>query len=147
VAELVSYYRPLRAIAQSLDVISPMAPLNQYRLVVAPGLNVLSDEAASRLIEYVRQGGHLVLGQRSAMKNEDNGLQTKRQPGPLVELLGDRVEQNYALVDPVPVEGSWGAGNSKLWAELLSAKQSDVQVLERYGKSNGWLDGQPAAIT
>jgi beta-galactosidase len=30
---------------------------------------------------------------------------------------------------------------------LLSTKSSDVEVLERYGKSNGWLDGQPAAIT
>jgi len=35
----------------------------------------------------------------------------------------------------------------KLWAELLSAKAADVEVLARYGKSNGWLDGQPAAIT
>ncbi len=52
-----------------------------------------------------------------------------------------------ALVDSVPVEGLWGAGESPLWAELLSAKQPDVEVLMRYGKSNGWLDGQPAAIT
>ena len=30
---------------------------------------------------------------------------------------------------------------------MLSAKDSDREVLERYGKSNGWLDGQPACIT
>jgi len=81
------------------------------------------------------------------MKNIDNGLQEERQPGPLVDLLGGRVEQYYALVDPVPVEGKFGASHSKLWAELLSTKDSDVEVLERYGKSNGWLDGKPAAIT
>jgi len=114
---------------------------------VAPGLNVLSDDAAKNLTEYVRNGGHLVLGQRSAMKNEDNGLQPERQPGPLADLLGGRVEQYYALLDTVPVEGKFGAGNGKVWAELLSAKAADVEVLERYGKSNGWLDGQPAAIT
>jgi beta-galactosidase len=34
-----------------------------------------------------------------------------------------------------------------MWAELLSAKDPSVEVLMRYGKSNGWLDGQPAAIT
>jgi beta-galactosidase len=147
VKEIVSYYRPLRAISQSIDVIPPTAPLSQYKLVVAPGLNVLSDAAAKNLMDYVRGGGHLVLGQRSAMKNDDNGLQTERQPGPLAALLGGRVEQYYALVDPVPVEGKWGAGKSSLWAELLSAKESDVEVLERYGKSNGWLDGQPAVIT
>jgi beta-galactosidase len=146
-AELVSYYRPLRAVSQSLDVVEAVAPLSQYKLVVAPGLNVLSDAAAKNLIEYVRQGGHLVLGQRSAMKDDDNTLQPQRQPGPFTDLLGGRVEQYYALLDPVPVEGKFGAGEGKLWAELLSAKDSDTEVLERYGKSNGWLDGQPAAIT
>jgi beta-galactosidase len=108
---------------------------------------VLSDAAARNLIEYVQQGGHLVLGQRSAMKDDDNGLQPQRQPGPLADLLGGRVEQYYALLDPVPVEGKFGSGEGKLWAELLSARDSDTEVLERYGKSNGWLDGKSAAIT
>jgi beta-galactosidase len=35
----------------------------------------------------------------------------------------------------------------KLWAELLSPSAKDVEVLATYGKSNGWLDGKPAAIT
>jgi len=115
--------------------------------VVAPGLNVLSDAGAKNLNEYVKQGGHLVLGQRSAMKDDDNSLQTQRQPGPLTELLGGRVEQYYALLDPIPVEGRFGSGQARLWAELLSAKDSKTEVLETYGRSNGWLDGQPAAIT
>jgi beta-galactosidase len=147
VDELVSYYGPLRAIAQSIDVVAPTAPLKDYKLVVAPGLNVISDEAAKNLIQYVQAGGHLVLGQRSAMKDDDNTLFPQRQPGPLVDLLGGRVEQYYALLDAVPVEGSWGKGEGKLWAELLSAKTPETEVLMRYGKSNGWLDGQPAAIT
>lgn len=147
VQELISYYRPLHAISQSIDVIPPTDPLSQYKLVVAPGLNVLSDGAAKNLIEYVRQGGHLVLGQRSAMKNDDNGLQTERQPGPLVELLGARVEQYYALVDSVPVIGKFGASECKLWAELLTANSPETEVLATYGPSNGWLDGKPAAIT
>jgi beta-galactosidase len=99
------------------------------------------------LIEYVRGGGHLVLGQRSGMKDEDNGLQPERQPGPLEALLGGRVEQFYALDKPVPVAGSWGSEETKIWAEQLSAKDPATQVPMRYGKSNGWLDGQPAALT
>lgn len=147
VAEIVSYYKPLRAISQSIDIVAPTAPLTQYKLVVAPGLNVLSEAAVKNIESYVRQGGHLVLGQRSGMKDEDNALQMQRQPGPLVDLLGGRVEQYYALTDPVPVQGEFGSGESELWAELLSAKDSATEVLETYGKSNGWLDGQPAAIT
>jgi beta-galactosidase len=147
VEEIISYYEPLRSIAQSIDIVSPTVSLTQYKLVVAPGLNVLSDAAAKNLIAYVQDGGHLVLGQRTAMKNDDNGLQPDRQPGPLAALLGGRVEQYYALTDPVPVEGKWGSGESSLWAELLSTKDTDTSVLLRYGKGNGWLDGQPAAIT
>jgi beta-galactosidase len=81
------------------------------------------------------------------MKDEDNGLQPQRQPGPLTDLLGGRVEQYYALIDPVAIEGKFGSGQGKLWAELLSANDRDTEVLATYGKSNGWLDGQPAAIT
>jgi beta-galactosidase len=145
--EILSYYRPLRLIAQSIDIISPAAPLNQYKLVVAPGLNVISDAVAKNLSDYVKQGGHLVLGQRSGMKDEDNSLQRERQPGPLVELLGGRVEQYYALLTPVPADGQFGASQARFWAELLSAKDPSTQVLQTYGRSNGWLDGQPAAIT
>ncbi len=147
IEEILSYYGPVRAIAQSVDIVPPSASLSRYKLVVAPGLNVLTDADARNLIQYVNNGGHLVLGQRSAMKDVDNGLWPQRQPGPLTDLLGGRVEQYYALVDPVPIEGKWGAGQSPMWAELLSTKDSSDEVLMRYGKSNGWLDGQPAAIT
>jgi beta-galactosidase len=147
VEEILSYYGPLRDLAQSVDVVSPSAPLGQYKLVVAPGLNVLPDDVAQNLIAYVKGGGHLVLGQRSVMKDWDNGLQRERQPGPLAPILGGRVEQYYALTDPVTVRGTWGSGESQLWAELLSTREPDDEVLMRYGKSNGWLDDQPAAIT
>jgi beta-galactosidase len=145
--ELQSYYAALRTIAQSVDILPATANLSAYKLVVAPGLNVLSGPAVKNLVAYVRRGGHLVLGQRSGMKDEDNGLQPERQPGPLGELLGGRVEQYYALNNPVPIEGEWGTSESPLWAELLSAKDKDTDILMRYGKSNGWLDGKPAAIT
>jgi beta-galactosidase len=144
---LLSYYAPLRALVHDVDIVSPSVPLNQYKLVVAPALNLLTDAQAKNLMDYVQGGGHLVLGQRSAMKNEDNGLQPERQPGPLAAMLGGRVEQFYALDQDVPVTGDWGTGAGKTWAEQLSVKDPQAHVLMRYGKSNGWLDGQPAAIT
>jgi beta-galactosidase len=45
------------------------------------------------------------------------------------------------------VAGDWGTGSGKIWAEQLSVRDPQAHVLMRYGKSNGWLDGQPAAIT
>jgi beta-galactosidase len=148
IENLIDYYGALRAQAHSVDIVNPSDPLTQYKLVVAPALNLLSDAQAKNLIDYVQSGGHLLLGQRSGMKNIDNGLETERQPGPLRNLLGGYVAQYYALDSTIPVSGDWGSGTTKTWAELLSTSSPDTQVLMRYGKTPlGWLDNQPAAIT
>ena len=143
---MTAYYAPLRGIARSVDVVSDEAPLSKYKLVVAPALNLIETKAAANLIAYVKAGGHLVLGPRSGMKDDDDSL-WQRQPGPLAELLGARVGQFYALDETVPVTGQWGSGSDTVWAEYLEPRAADVEVLMRYGKSNGWLDGQPAAVT
>ena len=144
---IVPWYAALRAQARSVDVVSDVAPLSRYKLVVAPALNLLTPAAVRNLEAYVQGGGHLVLTQRSAMKDEDNSLFPQRQPGPLSSLLGDRVEQWYALDDAAPVDGTWGHSTSPKWAEQLGNPSSGTEVLMRYGQSNGWLDGQPAAVT
>jgi beta-galactosidase len=147
VAEMIAFYRPLREQSQAVDVISALAPLDKYKLVVAPGLNVLPQATADRLITYVRNGGHLLLGPRSGMKNEDNGLQPQRQPGPLLDVLGARVDQFYAIDTNVPLTLDGVPGTANLWAETLSLRAPDTKAIATYGESNGWLDGQPAAVT
>jgi beta-galactosidase len=80
------------------------------------------------------------------MKDGDNALQSNRQPGPLEPLLGGRVEQFYALDEPVRVEGDVLHTDATIWAEQLSTSSPDTKVILRYGKGNGWLDGKPAVI-
>jgi beta-galactosidase len=146
-AEFVDVYRPLRTGAQTVDILSPHESLAGYKLVVAPALNVLTEEEARRLADYVRGGGHLVLGPRSGMKDAFNALNVQRQPGPLADLLGGRVEQFYSLDGVVPVDGPAGSGKAQTWAEALSVKAPDTQVQLTYGRSGRWTDGQPAMIT
>ena len=143
VTEFNAFYRPLETGAQAVDVVAPDAPLASYALVVAPALNVLSNAEADHLAQYVRDGGHLVLGPRSGMKDPYNALWPQRQPGPLVDLLGGRVEQYYALDQPVAV----GDGHATIWAEILQPLAPDTQVILTYGNNEGWLSGKPAALT
>lgn len=144
---LLDYYAPLRALTRSVDVVAASAPLGGYRLVVAPALNRITPEMAASLTNYVRSGGHLVLGARSGMKDADNSLWPQRQPGPLAALLGARVAQFYALERPVTVTGAWGTGQATTWAEQLETTAADATVTLRYGAGNGWLEGKPAAVT
>lgn len=141
-------YRALRRLATSVDVVSVDAPLDGYRLVVAPSLLLVPDALGTKLAAWVRAGGHLVLGPRSGTKNADNALLPARQPGPvLAPLLGARVEDFYALEKPVPVAGKWGTADALVWAEPLRVDAVDVEVLLEYGSSNGWLDGKPAVVS
>jgi beta-galactosidase len=141
---LLSYYKPLKDALGAVDIVEAAeAPLGGYKLVVAPSLNVIDDAMAKRLADYVRGGGHLILGPRSGMKDDYDRLDPMRQPGPLAALLGGQVEQFYALDEPVEV----GGGKATIWAEMLSTAAPDTQVVLRYGKANGWLDGKPAVIS
>jgi beta-galactosidase len=145
---LASFYRPLRAATQGVDIVSPSAPLAGYRLVVAPALNVLSRSTASRLASYAKGGGHLVLGARTGMKDEHNALRPERPPGRvLTGLLGGAVVDFYALAEPLPVAGAIGAGQASVWAEMLEVTGARTEILLRYGRSKGWLDRRPAIIS
>jgi beta-galactosidase len=140
---LLSYYRPLKAALGAVDIVPADSDLSGYKLVVAPDLNIIPEARAKHLSDYVQGGGHLLLGPRSGMKDEYNRLNLQRQPGPLADELGGRVEQFYALDVPVALEGG---GTTSLWAEDLSVKAPDTRVLLKYGQANGWIDGHPAAI-
>ena len=142
---------------RAIDVIdATSAPLDRYKLVVAPGLNVISDALAARLRAYVQHGGHLILGPRAGMKDEFDALNVQRQPGPLAPDLGARVEQFYALEKPVPLKpiretpggDSITSGNADIWAEVLQPNSPDVRVDLSYADApNSWLSGRPAMVT
>jgi beta-galactosidase len=144
---LMSYYAPLHQLGYTIDIVPPDRDLTKYKLVIAPALNVLTQTEADNLASYVKQGGHLVLGQRSAMKDEYEARWPERQPGPLAALLGARVEQYTALDSPVEANGTWGQAGAKMFAEQLTPEAQDVQVLMKYHAPGSWLDEQPAAVT
>jgi beta-galactosidase len=143
---LLAYYAPLKAAAGTVDIVEASAPLDGYKVVFAPSLNLIPQALADHLAAYVKRGGRLVLGPRSGMKDAFNRLQTERQPGPLAAVLGGRVEQYYALDQAVAVDGPAGAGAATIWGEALSARAPDAKVILTYGPGQSWLAGQPAAL-
>jgi beta-galactosidase len=143
---LLEYYRPLEDLTHSVDIVSANAPLARYKVVVAPGLNVIPQTLARHLAAYVRGGGHLILGPRSGMKDRYDRLDSRRQPGPLIAVLGGRVQQYYALDSEVSVSGTAGTGEASIWAEALQPLNRQTRVILRYAPNSSWLSSQPAAL-
>ena len=46
---LKSYYHALHSLSQSVDVVNPYAPLKDYKLVVAPDLNLVPKDLAQQI--------------------------------------------------------------------------------------------------
>lgn len=147
VAHFNHYYRALAVNNVGVDIISADETLDDYQLVIAPALLILNDRRVTNLTNFVQRGGHLILTIRTGMKDEYNALLPSRQPGPLAALSGVEVEDYYALDELVPVEGRLLSGSAKQWAERLKLLDQDLAIpMARYGKSNGWLDGQCAMV-
>ncbi len=147
VAHFNHYYRALAVNNVSVDIVSADETLDDYKLVIAPALLILNDRRVTNLTNFVQRGGHLVLTIRTGMKDEYNALLPSRQPGPLATLSGVEVEDYYALDELVPLEGKLLNGSSKQWAERLKLLDQNLAIpMARYGKSNGWLDGQVAMV-
>ncbi|HEY4381940.1 MAG TPA: beta-galactosidase [Acidobacteriaceae bacterium] len=152
---LLRFYAPLERLAaeegRAVDIVDPTQPgdLNGYKLLVAPSLNVIDEALAAKLLAYVQQGGTLLLGPRSGMKDEYNSLNPQRQPGPLAAALGAKVEQYYALDHHVDLENPdhGVVGVADTWAEQLDASSPETHVEMRYRDPGGWLDGKPALVS
>jgi beta-galactosidase len=144
VAHLHHYYRPLAQANFALDIVSTENNLDNYTLVFAPALTLITQQLAQRLRTFVEQGGHLVVTLRSGMKDEHNALLPMRQPGWLAELVGAEVEEYYALSQAVEMCGEGLRGTASLWAERLRLLSEKVVVMARYGGPNEWLKGFPA---
>jgi beta-galactosidase len=81
------------------------------------------------------------------MKDADNAFIPARQPGPLADIAGVEVEEYYALLEPIPVEGNGLKGATRIWAERLLVRDDGPEpatVLARFGSAAHWLAGHPA---
>lgn len=131
----------------SVDVVSPVAELSQYALVIAPTLHVLNAEIAANLREYVCAGGTLVVTPRTGVKDIANVVVNQPLPGLLADLCGVIVEEYDALSpelsQAIVFEQGELAGQVlpvQIWCDILSSK--GAEVLARY--SNDYYAGKPA---
>ena len=85
------FYKGLKSLARNIDVIPPHRDLSRYRLVAAPGLQIVSDELPAHLRHYVENGGILVLNARAGTRNLENQIREELAPGPFAEIAGIRI--------------------------------------------------------
>jgi beta-galactosidase len=97
--------------------------LSAYKVVVVPPLYIASERLLQRLVDYVRNGGHLVLTLKSGFCDEYSTVRAAMAPGPLREAAGFHYQEFSNLAKPLALKGDpfqAGAANQVSdWAEML----------------------------
>ena len=145
VDRIYEYYTALWQANITCDFVTPEADLSAYKLVLAPNLYQISDEAGRNLERHVEAGGTLVVGPFSGVTDPDERVRLGGYPASLRELLGIRIEEYWPLEDGVALHvGSPELGDftASTWAEWFDFAATTAQVPARI--ENGPLAGHPA---
>ncbi|MBX7257629.1 MAG: beta-galactosidase [Candidatus Hydrogenedentes bacterium] len=121
------YYRALRQQGLNVDIVPLSVDLAQYRLVILPGWHIISSAEADRFKSYVRQGGTLIVGARTGVKNTENVCRTEPLPAFLSELVGLEVD-DYDPLGSAEIKVETAKGRLyrvTCWADALSLKGAE----------------------
>ncbi|MDI2125846.1 beta-galactosidase [Yinghuangia seranimata] len=146
IEQVLDYYGALFEAGVGIDVVHPSADLSGYKLVVLPGLYLLSEEHAGRVVDFVAAGGHLVVSFFTGIVDEHDRVHLGGYPAPLGKALGLHVEEFWPTAEGESValraaDGEPLAGDGSLWREDVVLAGARPELLFA---GPDW-EGRPAA--
>jgi beta-galactosidase len=104
------------------------ADLSQYKLIVVPPLYIADDALLTRLSDYVKGGGHILMCFKSGFANENSAVRWVMAPGPLREAAGFSYQEFSNLEMPLALKDDpFKAGEENKvshWAEFLKLEHA-----------------------
>jgi len=124
----------------AVGYVNPADRFEGLALLVVPHLSMCDQHLATKLTDYVKEGGTLLIGARTATKNVDNAVIAETPPGLLRDLAGITVEE-YGMHPEKYYRISLGEeAMPALWYEVLRPGLAEILGVWR----GGHIDGEPA---
>jgi beta-galactosidase len=127
--QLEAFYRPFFEANVTVDFARPDHDLSRYKLVVAPSLYLVSDQAAANLTAYVEGGGNLVMSFFSGIVDPSDHIRLGGYPQPFVKVLGVQVLDWLPLGDGDQLQVRFSDGSivsGDVWSELIENQGAEV---------------------
>ncbi|MHB1318004.1 MAG: beta-galactosidase [Anaerolineae bacterium] len=91
---ITRWYTALYREKAPADIIDPMRDLSGYKLCIVPNLYLIKPEMVTHLQAFVAQGGWLIVGPKTGLKNWQNAFLTDLPPGGgMADLFGVTVKR------------------------------------------------------
>jgi beta-galactosidase len=124
------------------------ADLARYKVLIAPSVHVCPPATAERLAAFVRNGGALVLGPRSGVKDAEGAIVDALLPGLLREVAGCYVEEYDAFSQVAGLEMHVRCPAGHLYrshglADVL-VPEGDAEATHTY--ADHYYTGKPAVV-
>lgn len=119
--QVQKYYRALYERNVPADFVPEHGDFSKYKLLLAPLQYLMSPELEQKYLDFVRQGGHLLLTMRTGVKDKTNLCMTERElPGRLSEAAGVEV-LDYDCLRDAQVKVRFGEEEfaANIWSDLL----------------------------
>ena len=132
--ELMKYYKAFYDRQIPVDFVRPDGDFSRYRLLVAPLQYLMSPELEERYMDYVRNGGRLILTMRTGVKDMTDLCMTERElPGRLSELAGIEVTDYDCLLEShVDVKYDDEDYDAAVWADLIRKFSEEVKTVASF---------------
>ncbi|MEL6297995.1 MAG: beta-galactosidase [Pseudomonadota bacterium] len=134
------FYRALRRLGQSIDIVPPGADLTGYAVVVAPHLIMVGEAAAQA---FAAADGQIVFGPRAGSRLETHQVPPKLPPGPLSKLLPLRVVRVESLRPGVRVATDDGGAVHHWFEHVEVTGDAKVRAAAHDGKPV-WIEADRA---
>lgn len=139
--QLKAYHDAFTCLGVGVDIIDWLSDLTEYDVVVAPTIFVTNPTIEKNIKEFVRYGGHLVLTNRSGVKDSENKCIMSPLPTVFSEVVGTVVRE----YDPIGMKRQKIKIVDELWQEdidnICTKNGTDkMQVLDEVFTCNLWCD-------
>jgi beta-galactosidase len=140
---VLKYYKPLKAFGAPVDFIRDTMDFSDYAVLVVPAYQQMSLKLISKLSNYAKNGGNLVISCRSGHQDELGHLWEAKHTEPIYKLIGGEIEF-YDLLRPyapdtILMDNQKYAWTS--WGDILKPEKST----EIWGSYSGdFYSGKPA---
>lgn len=138
-----AWHRACAALGQPVDTVRATGPFEGYDVVLVPNLYVANEEQAAAMRAFVERGGHLAVGPFSGVVDGTEKVHVGGAPGPLRELLGVEIDEQWPISDGAELRATLNGQNVTAyawseWLEIYDGTESPGVY------SEGVLNGLPA---
>lgn len=127
------YHRILKSLGAPVDFISEKSDFSNYNFIIVPAFEMVDSALVEKWMEYVRQGGNLIISCRTGAKGKDAHLWESNTSGIINELIGAKINgfdmlpaSKTGKIDMNGEDYEWNT-----WGELINPKKN-TKVLAKY---------------